>query len=366
MYQGIFIDATETDKRLTELMSTKGRYGLQVTFQKPSEFITLTQNLLDRQPDLVALDYRLNNRPNQGKLGYTAGALAQQLREFATESIASDFPIILVSSQDDIKAFCNNVTAHNLFDLSLTKEQLGNDSHLRQKMLSLVKGYKYLIKNWHKPERWSHILGLKSAERLRVGYQAIRELDKLNAPHQVVRDILRYVINRRGILLDKDNLLAYMGIASSGKEVDKLLEILREEKLGYTGIFGDVWTRWWLHRLERWEKQLCDEYLGNLTAKQRVSCLNRKLGLKLSPAKSRWKNSTDTLVSFACASCHQPTEEEFSVVAYDPLPYPYTFVHNKSICFSCIKTGEFVKKGLEVDDDEKSMVESIQNSERQK
>ncbi len=203
MYQGIFIDAIETDKRFLDMMSTKGRYGLQFTFQKPSEFLTLTQNLVNHQPDLLALDYRLNNR--SGKLGYTAGALAQQLRELATESIALDFPIVLLSSQDDLKAFCNNLTVHNLFDLSLTKEHLPDESRLSQKMLSLVKGYKFLIKNWDKPERWSHILGLKTAERLRIAYQAIRELDKLQAPHQVARDILRYVINRPGILLDNIN-----------------------------------------------------------------------------------------------------------------------------------------------------------------
>ncbi|HEW97870.1 MAG: hypothetical protein DRR16_28440 [Candidatus Parabeggiatoa sp. nov. 3] len=364
MYQGIFIDAIEKDKHLADLMSTKGRYGLQFTFQKPSEFLTLTQNLVDHQPDLLALDYRLNNR--SGKLGYTAGALAQQLRELATDSIALDFPIVLLSSQDDLKAFCNNLTAHNLFDLSLTKEQLPDDTRLSQKMLSLVKGYKYLIKNWHKPERWSHILGLKTAERLRIAYQAIRELDKLQAPHQVARDILRYVINRPGILLDKDNVLAELGIAKTGKDIESLLEILQTDKVMYTGIFAEGWTRWWEHRLEEWGKGISDEHLGNLTAKQRVSCLNSKLGLKLSPAKSRWKKSTDTLVSFACASCHQPTEEEFSVVAYDPLPYPYSFVHNKYICFSCIQTGEFVRQGMEVDDDEKSLVESIQNGERQK
>jgi hypothetical protein len=55
-------------------------------------------------------------------------------------------------------------------------------------------------------------------EKLEVAYQAIRELDKLKAPHQVARDILRYVINRQGLLLDKDNLLAQLGVAKTGFE----------------------------------------------------------------------------------------------------------------------------------------------------
>ncbi|HAI69260.1 MAG TPA: hypothetical protein DCM38_07480 [Gammaproteobacteria bacterium] len=56
-------------------------------------------------------------------------------------------------------------------------------------------------------------------EKVRVGYQAIRELDKLKAPHQVARDILRYVIDRQGLLRDKDNVLAKLGVSKTGEDV---------------------------------------------------------------------------------------------------------------------------------------------------
>jgi hypothetical protein len=95
-----------------------------------------------------------------------------------------------------------------------------------------------------------------------------------SSKNQVVSDILRYVIERPCILLDNDNLLAYLGVAKAGKDVDKLLDILREAKVVYSGVFSEGWTRWWRHRLERWEEKLGDEPLGNMRAKQRVSCLN--------------------------------------------------------------------------------------------
>jgi hypothetical protein len=106
---------------------------------------------------------------------------------------------------------------------------------------------------------------------------------------------------------------------------------------------------------------LCGESLGNMTAKERVSCLNHKLGLELSPAKSRWQNNTDALIVFACASCHQPTERGFYVLAYDPVPY--SFVQRKPICWKCVETGEFEKHGLEIDDGEELIVEKIRNGE---
>jgi hypothetical protein len=169
------------------------------------------------------------------------------------------------------------------------------------------------------------------------------------------------VIDRRGLLLDKDNLLAYLGVAKTGKDVDKLLEILRADRVKYTGVFSEGWTRWWRHRLQDWGNKLCDESLGNQTAKQGVSCLNKKLGLRLSPAKSRWDNHSEVFFAFACDSCHQPTEDQYSVMLYDPLPY--TFVHRKYICWKCVETGEFAEKGLEIDDSQEFIVEKIVNGE---
>jgi hypothetical protein len=361
MYQGFFIDIKETDKRFAEWMSSAGPHGLKVKFQKPTEFMTQVQQILDSQPDLVALDYRLNEAPRPSS--YTAGALAQQLRDSVIGTVAKDFPIILVSKQNDMNAFFDNITAHSLFDQCFTQEEIGNDRLPSQKILSLVKGYKHLIKNWNQVERWAILLGVTGSEKIRVGYQAIQKLDKLKAPHQVVRDILRYVIERPGILLDNDNLLAYLGVAKAGKDVDKLLEILREEKVVYSGVFSEGWTRWWRHRLERWEEKLCDEPLGNMRAKQRVSCLNQKFDLTLSPAQSRWQGHTAGLFAFACASCHQPTEEDFSVAVYDQLPLPYIFARSKSICWKCVETGEFAAKGLEIAEDEEFIAEKIRQGE---
>jgi len=362
MYQGIFIDNQDSDQRFAGLMSTSGPLGLQISFQKPRELMTLAQEILAHQPDLVALDYHLNDHQNRPNSGYKAGALAQLLRDSIMDSVANDFPIILVSKPDELKSFFDNVITHDLFDWYFSKETLSNGStHNSLEILSLVLGYKKLIQYWNAPQRWASLLDVTGPEKIEVAYQAIRELDKLKAPHQVARDILRYVINRTGLLLDKDNLLARLGVANTGSDVDAILDILKTEQVLYTGIFSEGWTRWWWHRLQDWGDELCGESLGNMTAKERVSCLNHKLGLKLSPAKSRWQNGTEAFFGFACASCHQPTERAFSVQAYDPTPY--SFVQRQSICWKCVETGEFKKHGLEIDDGEEFIVEKIHNGE---
>jgi CheY-like chemotaxis protein len=361
MFEGIFIDAFDKDKNLAELMSTSGRYGLRVTRQKPLELMTQANNILASQPDLVALDYRLNPRQKRKYTGYHASSLAQQLRESILQSVTHDFPIILIASQEDIHAFFDNLTAHNLFDRYFIKSVLTNDCASNQQILSLVKGYKQLIKHWDKPEKWSKFLAVTRQEKVQVAYQAIRELDKLKAPHQVAHAISRYVIDRRGLLLDRDNVLARLGISKSGKDVEAIFELLHRDKIKYTGIFSEGWSRWWQHRLEDWGKNLCGNSLGKLeTAPERVSCLNQKLGLKLSPAKSRWPNP-EALIWYVCDSCHQPTEFNYCVSAYEPLPY--RFLHPKQICWKCLETGEYKEHGLETDDGEEMIVEKIQNGE---
>ncbi len=319
MFQGLFIDDQKAEQHFASLMSTPGENGLTVKFQQPTELMTLANHIVESPPAFVVLNYR-----QKMPYAYKAEPLAQLLRSYTSENVEKDFPIVLLSHEEDISGFLNNVTAHNLFVCLFTKQEVAGDPEHRQKMLSLVKGYRRMIKNWRKKsERWATFFGMNEEERVVVAYQAIRELDKLNAPHQVAQQILRYVIGRQGILLDKDNVLARIGITKESKNVDTLFEVLKKAKVIYSGVFSEGWPRWWRHRLWDWEKQVCDESLGNLTARERVECLKEKLGLNLSPAKSRWQEHIDALFAYACDSCHQPTEQQFSVAAYDPLPHTY-------------------------------------------
>jgi hypothetical protein len=361
MFQGIFIDDKKADERFASLMSTPGKDGLAVKFQQPTELMTLANRIVESQPAFVALDYRLDEVQNMPQNVYKAEPLAQQLRSYTSENASQDFPIILVSHENNITGFINDVTAHNLFDRSFTKKEVIGDPEHRKKTLSLVKGYECMRKNWKKAERWATFFALNEQEMVVVAYQAIRKLDELKAPHQVAQNILHYVIDRQGILLDKNNVLAQLGVAKEGNDVDTLFDVLKKANVIYSGVFSEGWSRWWQHRLWDWEKQLCEEPLGNITAQERVACLNEKLGLKLSPAKSRWQNHTDALFAYACDSCHQPTEDQYSVAAYDPLPH--TYVRGKRICWKCIETGEFQNLGLEYDNDEEFIVDLILKGE---
>ncbi|MEK8017929.1 MAG: hypothetical protein VSS75_013735, partial [Candidatus Parabeggiatoa sp.] len=206
MFQGIFIDDQKKDEDFAKLMSTPGKNGLTVKFVQPTELMTLANHIVESQPAFVALDYRLDEDRKTPQNTYKAEPLAQQLRSYTSENVDKDFPIILVSHENKITGYDDDVTAHNLFDCRFTKKEVAEHPEHRQKILSLVKGYQRMIKNWRKKsERWATFFALNEQERVEVAYQAIREFDKLKAPHQVAQNILRYVIGRQGILRDKDN-----------------------------------------------------------------------------------------------------------------------------------------------------------------
>ncbi len=362
MYQGIFIDDQKADEHFAKLMSTPGINGLTVKFQQPIELITLANQIVESEPDFVALDYRLDEAIKTPKNAYKAEPLAQQLRSYTSENVTQDFPIILVSHENKITGFDNDVVAHNLFDCRFTKKELADNPEYNKKILSLVKGYKRMIQHWkQKSERWATFFFLNKEERVVIAYQAIREMDNLKAPHQVAQQILRYMIERQGILLNKDNVLARLGVAKEGNDVDALFKELKKAKVTYTGVFSEGWSRWWEHRLQDWGKELCDEDLGNMTAKERVVCLNNKFRLNLSPFKSRWQEHTDALFAFACDSCHHPTEQQYSVIAYEPDSIHHSFIQRKHICWKCVETDQFLKSGLAIDDGERFIVEMIQN-----
>ncbi len=164
-------------------------------------------------------------------------------------------------------------------------------------------------------------------------------------------------------MLDEDNLIAHLGIHPDDKESGRfkeLIKIIAENDIGYSGIFGNGFQRWWGNRLKVFFEDRCSAILGEMTAAERVEKISECIGLKFKPAVSRWTNSSDTYVSFACSSCKNPTEVEYSVSTYDPLLLPPVIGKNR-ICWSCIQTGEYEDKGLLVDDSEEFTADKIRH-----
>jgi hypothetical protein len=369
MYRIIFVDdRTEDFKKLDNLTKVKG-VDIKIESLLPKAMLTETaKEIVDSNPDLVILDYRLDEKPLESGqfINYKAGPLAQHLRDRAIENIRNDTPIIAVSYEDKMRDFYNpNETVHDLFDRVYLKDDiLEKPGRIKKELIAYIEAYKEIINYFGHDDMLHRLLRMDNAESGFIDYQYFKELSHLKAPHLIVRRLFPVLIERSWLLLDSDDLFALLGInpeCKNSEDFSTLIASMVKGNAKYSGIFSSGFDRWWLSRVKSYFENICPESPGNLTAKERVDCLNQILKLSLKPAISRWIKNSNTYMSFACSSCKYPTEEEFSVAAYDQLLPP--FLSKKRICWKCIQTGEYEEKKLLIDEGDLYIAEKIKNGE---
>ncbi len=364
MYVGVFIDDQDADKRFADILSEGAVFSF--THIKPDKPITdLAEDILsNRKPDIIALDYRLDESPCGTDIDghpnrYKAGPLAQQFRDLFLNDNSIDCPIILVSQEANIRtAYDPDRTAHNLFDaVFLKSEILNSPNDSRARILGLTRAYKTLIELWDDSDRLEAVLG---NQVLHASLQDIESINSANAPHQLARSIFQYIISRNGLLIDIDNLMAKLGINVETSDVARLEQILQAESILYEGVFHEGWKRWWSVKVDDWAEVLCEQKIGTLGAQEITCLLSEKLNIHLEPARSQWQeDNNNPNFSLACAVCDRPTELDFSVPAYDPISFD--FIQKKQICWNCVVMGLYEGKSLKIDESGIFISEKLEN-----
>ncbi|MBW1800433.1 MAG: hypothetical protein JRJ85_06850, partial [Deltaproteobacteria bacterium] len=327
--------------------------------------IDTQKKIIEQSPDLLLLDYRLDEKPvKDNKIAeYKAGPVAQLFRDSAIEDYQNDIPIFAVSHEENIRLYEPDKTAHDLFDQIWFKSFFVDHQHDAVKqMISFIDAYKEIINCFNNGNRLHKLLQINPGEVGFIDSHFFKEFNKFKAPHLVSMNFFKTFIKRSWLLLDEDNLLAHLGVHPDDKEskhFKALIKIMAENDIGYSGIFGNGFQRWWANRLKVFFESRCSATLGDLTATERVEKISECLKLKFKTAVSRWTNNSDTYVSFACSSCKNPTEVEYSVSAYDPVHHPV--IGKNRICWRCIQTGEYEEKGILVDDSDEFTADKIRH-----
>ncbi|MFA6062318.1 MAG: hypothetical protein WC736_06865 [Gallionella sp.] len=376
MFKGVFVDDKIEEKKYAELLINNSNGLLNIEFRQPEHELTeLADHLIEKKFDFAALDFRLDEVPfkdtegNQQKNKYRASALAQQIRDRAIDDASCDLPLILLSQEDFItRIFHSDSTAEDLFDLVISKEELVTEKPLRlaaNRIASLAAAYKFIQDNFSsKPIELKNLLGLNPHEAEAIlNHQAIRAIDKIKYPHQVISKLMALLIQRPGILLTDEHLLARLAVSPDSPNINQLKDKLDKLGLSYSGVLHDGWPRWWWHRVEAWFKVTVRTSLGAIAGTERAARLGDALELKLMPAISKWTNSSSDYFWVACASCDHPTELKHSVLGYDVNYQP--FFEPSRICWFCVQTGAYEKRGLEIDDSDRSLAEKIKSGQIQ-
>jgi hypothetical protein len=252
---------------------------IEITVRKAKGFESELDALNFSELDGIILDYRLDGNQEGGGVRYKAPALAQELRNRITENqIKKDFPIILCSTDDKIRLLNSDETSNDLFDFRFLKNTELNPKNVSFILNVLSEGYKLIEVSKNDLSRIVNRDINEIDERL-----FSRFIDKTVPTHEIARHINHQLIRETGLLIDKNILLARLGLENNEKS-SNLIEKHFDDCF-YTGIFHEGWQRWWMDKVKNKFTELTGKTLASLDATQRVNHLINKTGLDLENAK---------------------------------------------------------------------------------
>lgn len=360
---GIFIDDNDDEAVYAEQMTTRGE--LKIVHERPRSLTVHSNDIFSRKPDLLALDYRLDE--DLGDLddneAYKAGAMAQQLRDLAIDAPERDFPIILVSSEDKIRdQYEPDKTSHDLFDALYVKSEVNDDKEpVRGELISLCKGY-ILLKSQLGNFDLATLTGLEGDDADLLDYQELTlPISKAAAPHIVAGILLNQLIHRSGPLIDINEACARLGVDL--QHADLISAFLVQKSANYRGIFCDGWLRFWSHLVGDITGEIFGKRATGFTAAERAEELSKAIGEPLEAANSTWTKRPDELIAFACACCGEGTEMRHSAGVFETnLP---SFSRRRRVCWRCVHDDRYLdmRPSITMDSSDDDLVDYVKAME---
>lgn len=293
----LYLDDESPDKiqgyiRAVEVQSKSGLEIARVPPRRYDKQVEAIRNLPD-DLDGVILDFRLDMKSNEieGKkerASYRAASIAQEVRSLGTEGKIKEMPLVLWSLSRRYKeSYSPDETAHDLFDLTSTKDKLGETEgaqRMASRLTSLASGYdelRRIIDENRKRKRFAYkLLGLEENPDF-LDQRIATYFDNRSALpiHEYARFILRKILDHTRPLVDEAVLAARLGVDNKKSEGwEDLLD--RLEQARYEGPFREGWPRWWWSRISDWWKSnVSEESLKRLSAESRAEHLSESLGL---------------------------------------------------------------------------------------
>lgn len=272
----------ESGDRLEPLLERLRRRGVDIRLVAPDPFDKEVAAIRSSDAAGLLLDLRLDDMPGgRERVQYHALSLAQELRTRMTEGDLRSIPIALWSIERKFKkSYSNDTTAHDLFDLVISKTQVSEDPRpIARKLLSLATDYPLLNTAKSKTALfWGRILGLDASAREQLDPRIGAELRPHAPAHEYARYVIRELLSRPGPLVDESLLSVRTGISRTSLEWGAAKQLLEPAK--YQGVFSSGWVRWWWPIVERDLRQLAPETpFRAISAKERVNILKNRWGL---------------------------------------------------------------------------------------
>ena len=250
---------------------------LTVTIKRELPWNDMITYLLDNQSlfDGLILDWKLDGE-DDSNANFSSEALAQQCRRLQVDKIngrgfSKSFPIILCSAQPGFKTIHErDTTSEDLFDGVFEKSDLEDQEEF---LISLINAYDILSDT---DKSIDDIIGLSKEKQKVIDNTLIRKINEIRnrQPHEMVQFLLKEVLNKKGALINVENLAAKLGVNINSKGWEELKNEMDHFK--YKGILLNG-ERWWADLInEFWVNNFEGTTLKFLTAKERISFLETK------------------------------------------------------------------------------------------
>ncbi|WP_140487048.1 hypothetical protein [Flavobacterium sp. GSA192] len=282
-YKIFYIEDLDPESRIETLRSENFEI---ISFKPDVKIDDIIQKISDENPDIILMDYKLTEG---SQLSYCdAPTIASTLRSKYNDGI-KERPIVLISTLDNIvNIYRKDYTSHDLFDYAISKEKaLENPERFRKKCLSFLNSYTNITQNKFDLDQ---ILSLKGDVNLIHSRIRIHLNKDVKSVYEYSRFIFEHLIRCSGLLIGEDILSARLGVSKDSPDWGKLKEQFSDYK--YTGVFSDVYNRWWMSRIDSWWLDSIKEKhtLRHYNAEERIRILREKFVLDLDIVISSDKN----------------------------------------------------------------------------
>jgi hypothetical protein len=251
-----------------------------------NEIEKIIGDIKETNPDLLLLDYILTKG---SALEYcNAPTIASTWRSLIATKGIEEIPIILMSNEDNIiNKYRKDYTSHDLFDYAITKENA--TKHCTEKFINKCIAF---ISTYNTIENNKFDLAkILNVDKDYIHSKLFFYLNENNkSKYEYSRFIFEHVIRCSGLLIGEEILSARLGVSKKSPDWNKLIILLSDYK--YTGVFSEVYNRWWMSNIENWWVTKINQRLSlrNYNAEERVNILKDNLGLDLMPVQSSKKN----------------------------------------------------------------------------
>lgn len=302
----------------------------------PNSWHIMSNQILNNLEDIngIIFDWELTNKSEDAKNGcedvdYSAESLAEHIRVSITLNNKKDIPIILCSANKNNSLSSlrkKEHTSNDLFDLTFIKNDLfyKNVDDAEAQLYDLAQIYNVLQS---KKLKNIEIFNLSIDELEYVDFRFIDYVDEIynnKSTHDFVQFLLREFIEKEGILIDENILIARLGIdkEKSGQSWQKLKEIIFDNLI-YKGVLSVGWENFWGFKLEKWwSESIHSENLRLVSANKRVELLNERLGLDLKVSeKIKYCNSNEFWT--VCYATKKPLDPVDGYMIANKSKYPW-------------------------------------------